>query len=522
MTRSMALLIGIVALLVSCSHPGALLSISKNPVHNATEVDYLSWKTGPSGDYCAAPEYTSSSEFIRNFSSYSDNIPFPVVSWASEARRKGGEPDSVVLDVTCLKLPGNNSWAETLKQIGDWVGAYNTVIHHGFVEIAWADKKDEVQIRNSMKEWVPPIVFRSRYAADYLAMWHAISGVEFRYDPALITKALEYDKERLLEESDPDLPMKTESPEWPFSLGFLNFTISERMKTSDFMPILAAHIGGMGRLTPDGWIIEGFQRNEQGLNVIKTCLNRLKTYEGDWQDIETLSRIGTFALPELIREFKIKHADLNIEYERKLIAVLSRISSPERDEALVAALSDFVAGKRSLGSNNLSLIMQALMPSNCRTAIPILEQIAENKRLLHETRSDAKITLYALGRLIPHEGEVSISVAPKAKAALQTELGKNVMQLLRAVLVQTDQYEPGMEISSIQEADSVIKVSGHYAHISKVGGGWGLTIPMMRPDRALITFGYVCGQLCGQGYSGKMKKLNGRWTIVRWQKTWMS
>jgi hypothetical protein len=527
MRRSSILLIGIVTLLVSCSQRGALLSISRNPVQNTTAVDYLRMETGPSGEYCAAPEYTNGSEFVRNFSAYSQNMPFPIVSWASDARRKGGAPNAVLLDVTCLDLPGNNSWNETLKRIGKWVGTYHAVTYAGFVEIVWADRKDEVQIRNSMKEWIPPIVFRSRYAVDYLAMWHAISGMELKYDPALIAKALEYDKARLLEESDPDLPLRTERSEWPFPLGFVNFMISKKTEISDFMPILAAHLGGLSRLTPDGWMIESFQRNDQGLNLIHSCLNRMKDDWWDFEDADILSRIGTFALPEVIHEFKSTDADPRVDplaYERQLIATLSRISSPERDEALVSALKGFVSGKR--GSINLDLIIEALMSSNCQAAIPVLEEIASNDNPnCYETRSFAKTALYALGRLIPIEDKKSISISPKAKGGLDTEVGKSAIEILYAVLVQTDNYEPGMEILSFNKTDSEITLSGKYATKSKTVGNsssWNLTIPLLCPDRALVTFGYVCGKLCGQGYRGKLNKRNGQWTISRWQKTWMS
>jgi hypothetical protein len=516
MTRSIVLFIGIAALLSSCSQRDALVSISKSRIQDAAEIDYLSLKTGPSGEYCTAPLYVNGSEFVGYFSAYSENVPFPIVSWASLARRRGGAPNPVVLDMSCLNLPSDNSWNETLKQIGNWVGTYQTVTYPGFVEIIWADNKEAVLIRNSMKEWVPPIVFRSRYAVDYLAMWHTISGMDFKYDPVLITKSIEYDKRRLLEESAPDLPMRTESDEWPFPIGFVNFTTLEKMKTSDFMPALAESVGGLSRLVSEGWIIESFQRNKQGLNVIRNCLDRMKSDQDDTHDMEILSRIGTLALPELIREFQSVRAGSNILYEQKLVTVLSRISAPERDKALLSALRDISAGKHTDGFTNVDLIIEALMSSNCKAAIPVLEEIAaSNDPSFYETRAFAKIALYALGQPIPHGGEVSILVSPKVKTALNTKVGKHAIEVLHAVLVQTGHYDSGMEILSFKKSDTGIVLSG-----KTVGNGifWGLTIPVIHPDRAWVTFDYACGQLCGDGYRGKLNKRNGRWTISRWQK----
>jgi hypothetical protein len=528
MLRKMTALILMVGFVLSCSPRNKLVSISKDAKDKPPLIDYLSWKPGPPGNECLVTVYPGVSEFVQHFSSYSDNMPFPMVVWVSdESKNKKASVEGKDY-LICPEPPDLESWAATLRRITAYVGPYRTKTHPGFVEIFWTGGADDAVIRNSMKEWVPPIIFRSRYSADYLAMWHVVSGMDFRYDPAVVARALEYDKSRLLEESDPDLPLHTESPLWPFPLGFVNLVTYKRLAIADFMLRLAAHVGGLGRATPNGWIIEPFQRNEQGVNLIKSCLDHLKGDPSDWADAEILSRIGTLALPELLREFNSKYGDVKgdpIGYERQLILVLSRISSPERDKALLTALKDFVAEKRELGQFNLDMIIEALMLSNYHAAIPTLEQIAKNEKVFRETRTTAKIALYALGRPAPHEDQANVSIAPKAKAILSSEVGLQALKLLRAVLVQSDHYSPGMELLSFEKTEAQITLSGQYAQSSNAIGppsSWALTIPLLRPDRALVTFGFICGKLCGQGYRAKLKIQNGRWIISKWEKTWVS
>jgi hypothetical protein len=530
MMRKIVLLILMVGLALSCSQKNKLVSISGDSMDKPAVTDYLSWKTGLSGAICAGANYSTASGFIHNFSAYSESMPLPIVAWAADGKRKGKAPFMDTEDAPCLDFPDRESWAEALRKIGTWAGPYQTNTYPGFVEIVWANKVDEAGIRKSLEKWVPPILFRSRYAADYLKMWHTISGMEFKYDPAVVTKALEYERNRLLEESDPDLPVIAESPHQPFPLGFVNFTTSEKLAITDFMPRLAAHVGGLARGTHNGWIIEQFQRNEQGLALIRSCLDHLKKHASDLgnpEEMEILSRIGIPALPELIREFKEMEIDKEVYGgdERKLITVLSRISSPERDAAFVAALKDSVAGKRRSGLMNLDLIIKGVTQSNCQAAIPILEQIAAKKQDIRRTQTAAKIALYALGRPAPDDTNFRILVGPKAQNAANTDTGVKAMELLRAVLVQSDQYETGMKLRSIEKTDSGIALIGQYAQSSKKIGphsSWVFTIPLLRPDRALVSFEFYCGELCGQGYRGKLRKNNGRWIMTNWEGTWVS
>jgi hypothetical protein len=71
-----------------------------------------------------------------------------------------------------------------------------------------------------------------------------------------------------LEKSDSDLPISAHDHIESFPLGLVKFQTSGKMAITDFMPLLAANVGGLAREIPDGWIIEKFQRNEQGLKLI--------------------------------------------------------------------------------------------------------------------------------------------------------------------------------------------------------------------------------------------------------------
>jgi hypothetical protein len=518
MLRRISALILMIGFVLSCSRRDKLVWISESAKDKPALTDYLSWRTGPSGSLCATNNYSSASGFVYGFSAYSNDIPFPIIAWATDSDRRGKGPIMCTEDGPSLDLPDRESWAEALSKIGSWAGPYQVHTHHGFVELVWANKADESSTRSSMKNWVPPIVLRSRYAADYLKMWHAISGMDFKYDPTVVTRADEYDRKRLLEDSDPDLPMKAETDGWPFPLGFVNFTTSERLAIRDFMPRLAAQVGGLARETRDGWVIDRFQRNEQGLQIIQSCINRMKGVRDDGESIEILSRLGTLALPEVIREFKSRIADGfdPILDNKGLIAILSHISSPERDQVLVSALQNYAAGKREWAEVHLCSIIEALTASHCQTAIPVLEQLAAKKQDYSDVPKAAKIALYAFGRPAPNEGKANVSVARKAKTAINTDIGMQTMKLLRAALIQSGQYEPDMELLSFEKTDAQIALWGRY---TRSHSSWTFTIPVLRSDRALVTFGFVCGQLCSAGYRGKLIMQNGRWVIIRWQHT---
>jgi hypothetical protein len=511
-------------MLASAPPQSALVSISKEDSNKAVETDYLSWSIGNSGGICAGGDNSTASGFIRNFSAYSESMPFPIVAWAKEGKRKIKSPGR-----ECLDYPARATWAEALNQISTWAGPYNVKTHSGFTEIVWANTADETEIRNSMRKWVPPILFRSRYATDYLKIWHAVSGLDFKYDPAIFTKALEYDRKRLLEESDSDLPISPGDIGDFFPLGFINFKTLEKMAIADFMPKLAAQVGGLARKTHEGWIIEKFQRNEQGMNLIKQCLDHMKSFRGDAADVAMLGRIGNLALPELLSEFnsvKVIRGIDRMGYERRLIKALSRISSPEKDEAFVEALRDFAAGKHRSESMNIDVILEAMMLSNCRAAIPILEVIAANTKLPQDTRTNARIALNANGKPLANEQGFDMSVAPAAKSFLDTEIGTQAMAAIRAVLLQSDHYKQGMEIVSVKNTRGEIVVEGLYAPssapdvqspVSVIRHSWTLTIPVLRADRAFATFGYYCGPWCGRGYQAKLIKQDGRWLVIRWQ-----
>jgi len=57
---------------------------------------------------------------------------------------------------------------------------------------------------------------------------------------------------------------------------------------------------------------------------------------------------------------------------------------------------------------------------------------------------------------------------------------------------------------------------------TKPHGYWTFEVPVLRSDRAMIRYSFVCGKLCSEGWLGKLTKLNGRWLVTRWRQLWLS
>lgn len=158
----------------SCSR-SKLVSISEHRLDLPTRPDYLQLVTR-SANWGFGEGNSTASGFIKNFAIYAESsLPFPVVIWAAEGDRQ----------ISSFEYPASQTYAEALRRIGTRAGPYQTRLYPGFIEIVWADANNEKKIRDSIKRSVPPIVFHSRNAADFLRMWHAVSGMEFRYDPML-------------------------------------------------------------------------------------------------------------------------------------------------------------------------------------------------------------------------------------------------------------------------------------------------------------------------------------------------
>jgi hypothetical protein len=505
MTKSKPVLLLLVSVLLAaaCSGSRKLVSIDEHPLDQATKTDHLNTGNEIRKLELCRQIFSTASGSVPYFAGNVVSLPCPVVIWAGH----GG-------------------------------GIYQTKLYQSFVEVIWSTSDSEKKIRESMKKRVPPIMFQSRNAADFLTMWHDISGMEFKYDPDLIEDSIRYDRRRLWEESDPELPF----PSLPqrifppgFPSGFVQFQSSESCDVGDFMPRLAAYVGGSARKTLHGWVIEKFQRNKQDLQLIEDCISLIK--KGPFfvspESIEILSRIGAPALPEILREFQPVIIDRNIntyaERQRKferlnswvessLAKVLSQISSPERDEALLKYLKN---------SPYSTEIIEALGASNCQAAAPIIEQIASRPNIPHEMRVATRIALNALGRPpASPEQEKDLIIAPSVRKALQTEKAKEALALLRAVLYQCDQYQAGMELKSVDvdSSDSMILegIVCRAPQCGKPSQSWRFEVPVLRADRALIRFSYVCGRLCGEGYFGKLKNLEGRWAVTKWQRLWVS
>ncbi len=517
-----ALILPLLILSASCSSPSRLVSISEPRIDPPAKVDYLQWRTGYGRWFSAGRASSSASGLIRDFSRYSRTMPFPLAMWAADNTRS----------TAAFEYPSHRPYAEALEAISAWAGPYKTSVSEGFVEVAWADAENEKKIRDSMSERVPPILFQSRNAADFLYMWHVISGMEFMYDPELVESSNAYDRARLMDESDPDLSL-TDIPNRPFPLGFTQFVSSRTLDITDFMNLLAAHVGGSARRTWSGWVIEKFQRNEQSLRLIDNCITRIRqaAFQGSSEPIEILSRIGSPALPELLREFHPVYIDkdinkqingardamhLNRMAEINLIWILSRISSPERDEALLSALKykthDFP-----------EFIIRALAATRTQAAAPIFEQLATSAGTEPQIRIAARVGLNALGKPLIAAPENDLSAIPSVQSLLETEKGNQAKALLRAVLNQCDQYEEGMQIQSVDlDSSSTVVLWGRYGKRTKFGStaSWTFEIPVMRSDRSLARLYVPEEKIPGEGYLAWLKKQDGRWLVTKWQPDW--
>lgn len=91
------------------------------------------------------------------------------------------------------------------------------------------------------------------------------------------------------------------------------------------------------------------------------------------------------------------------------------------------------------------------------------------------------------------------------------------MTLLRAVLNQCEQYKNGVRIRAV-DLENTMTIYGNYINPQNLkypGGSWVFEVLLLRSDRALIRFHVV-----GEGYIGKLQKLDGNWVATRWRLLW--
>ncbi len=242
MNLKFAFMIVLVSCSTSCSNSSGPISISADVMGKTTIQRFLALSTGSALWTCYGGNYSSASGFVHSFSAYSENMQFPVVVWAADRKRIGHEEFMQDSEEPCFEMPGYKPWGEALARIGRWAGPYHAREFPGFVEIVFANSDQEQSIRKAMGRSVPPILFRSREAVDYLTMWHQVSEMDFKYDRTLLENAREWDRIRLMQVSDPEMPIG-ESLGKPFELGFLKFETTYTLDIDEFMPKLAAHIG---------------------------------------------------------------------------------------------------------------------------------------------------------------------------------------------------------------------------------------------------------------------------------------
>lgn len=227
----------------------------------------------------------------------------------------------------------------------------------------------------------------------------------------------------------------------------------------------------------------------------------------DKNSVESLQRIGTLALPELLTELR----DAKGFYQRALIHVLAGIPSPERDEAFFKIAQEMESWPYVGGFNDPRLeVLSALAEDEYLPVIPLLERYTkEDFPKSNILGFPAGIALNILGRPLPPKPESEVmKVSPSLAAILET--GK-VGQLLPIVYALMDQSQValGSELVGAEE-DS----TGSFVFRGKSKSGknsWRVNLAKVTEDEALVfVFAYY-------GYVAKLKYQNGRWLLVNWK-----
>ena len=88
-SRKIVALILYVSSYLSCSNSRTFVSISGHAVDKNTSQHFLGSKTESGFWSCGGGGYSTAVGFVRNFAAYAENMPFPVVVWAGDAKRTG-------------------------------------------------------------------------------------------------------------------------------------------------------------------------------------------------------------------------------------------------------------------------------------------------------------------------------------------------------------------------------------------------------------------------------------------------
>lgn len=487
-----------------------VVSISEHPI----EVKGITNPLEKEIDFSTSigPLNRNTGPFMKRMSRLLDSFPCPIVCWSDPLT---GVRSEVEIDF--------GTWNQVLLSLVPAISPYRATQHSMFTELVWAEPDQESEFRKKLSESVPPIVFLGNNPSEFLTMWHTLSGMEFRYDTALIKRSQSLYENWEQERS----PFEEEESEGELKAIM---TVPESVPDSKFMGALASQFGGSARQEDNHWIIGEFKRDADGIALIRSLLSALKgkPFDHGFGEAETtLKKIGLPALPEVLEEYETAE-----DYHfNALTVILATIHSHERDEVFLKKLSEYLAGGGNLRDGHVTTMVAALADKGNKAAIPTIEKLAGRGPAI---RTQAVVALNVLDAPFPPREPASlVSIDQEALKMIETEGFKDSLEILHAAIDQcfAVEAEGQLVLSSAQRVSKSDRPSSMTANVDGVkfagtfaDGKTTWAILMNEPgDAGVWVYATVRGgPLAGAGYEGRAKFRNGRWLFDKWWQTWIS
>jgi hypothetical protein len=430
---------------------------------------------------------------VKFLAALANSMKFPVAIWADNSH-----PISVQ-----LTLDSHESWLQNLYRIKASVGDFKIRNHAGFIEIGWCASDRIDAIRTEMAKAVPPISLRSLYSSDFLTSWSEISGFDIKYDEDLIRNADAWENRIVLQR---EISLALEKP--PSSNSYRQFDTIEKLPLEEFMSRLALTLGGSALKSEDGWVFAPFQRTPNQIGYVTALLDEIKKgfVHPSRSAIESLQKIGTAALPEILAEFR----NAGGQYRLSLIEVLSKISSPERDAAFFEIAQELETWKYNSRGEEASLnILVALAETQYQPILHLLDRWAKDEFPNHTLRFQSQIALNIFDSpSSPKPMDSVIKISPSLRTVLETEKVKKLFPIAYGVL-EPAQFLWGKELVAAEEDKN-----GGFAFRAKDDKGkpsWTIRIAQVGDNEAIV-FVYAYN-----GYFAKLRKHDDRWLLTNWK-----
>ena len=449
--------------------------------------------------------------FIEGLSTILEKFPCPYAIWTNISFDKK-------LD---FGINEDLTWRENLDLFSAKVGNYSIKKHNGFIEILWADKREEKFIRRNFAETVPPIALNSNSTEELLTMWYEVSGTDFFYDIDLIKTSIQCEKKGKSEIEELLSPQERKDMSYDDKY-YISFCSEDEFPFSEFMNLLALRFGGSAWKEGGKWFIGKFRGDTSSIKHIKYLLSEIEKYScPDYGGIsgQSLIKIGQPALPEIMKAFETAKS---YNYFN-LVGVLAGINSPERDKVFLRELDEFIRHKDIFLSHwSIPAMMKALVENNNIEAIPIIKKIANNKETELHIIPYAKVSLNVLGYPLPERNpDELIETSDSLKNILVKEDVKKALPVFYAVLDQT--FKPStstLELTSVKCIENgVVEFKGLFKSHK---GFWGIEVATINESGTLVYAYYSRGSLWGEGFKGKLVKRNGRWLVIKWLQVMIS